>query len=64
MKGSIMIGMPAAADWPTARAALSRVEAVAASTQPIPSFADGLQVQRVLGAIEASSGAGSAWTNV
>jgi predicted dehydrogenase len=40
------------------------VEAVAASTQPTPSFADGLQVQRVLGAIEASSGAGSAWTNV
>ena len=29
------------------------VEAVAAGTQPTPSFADGLQVQRVLGAVEA-----------
>jgi len=40
------------------------VEAVSAASQPTPSFADGLHVQRVLGAIEASSGAGSAWTDV
>jgi predicted dehydrogenase len=30
--------------------------------QPRPSFADGLQVQRVLDAVETSAGAGSAWT--
>jgi predicted dehydrogenase len=40
------------------------VEAIAAGTQPMPSFADGLQIQRVLAAVEASSAAGSAWTNV
>ena len=40
------------------------VEAIAAGTQPRPSFADGLQVQRVLAAVEASSGASSAWTDV
>ena len=38
------------------------VEAVAAGTQPSPSFADGLQVQRVLSAIEQSAADGSAWT--
>jgi predicted dehydrogenase len=32
--------------------------------QPRPSFADGLQVQRVLAAIEKSSANGSAWTSV
>jgi predicted dehydrogenase len=40
------------------------VEALAAGTQPTPSFADGLQVQRVLGAIEDSSANGSAWTPI
>ncbi len=40
------------------------VEAVVAGTQPTPSFADGVQVQRVLAAVEASSGANSAWTDV
>jgi predicted dehydrogenase len=40
------------------------VGAVAAGTQPEPSFADGLHVQRALAAVEASSGAGSAWTTV
>jgi predicted dehydrogenase len=40
------------------------VDAVAGGTQPTPSFADGLQVQRVLGAIEDSSAAKSAWTQV
>ena len=40
------------------------VEAISAASQPTPSFADGLHVQRVLGAIETSSGAGSAWTDV
>ena len=38
------------------------VEAIAAQQQPTPSFADGLQVQRVLAAVEASAGNGSAWT--
>ena len=40
------------------------VEAIVAGTQPAPSFADGVQVQRVLAAVEASSGAKSAWTDV
>lgn len=40
------------------------VEAIAAGRQPEPSFADGLQVQRVLAAVEASSGHGSAWTSI
>ena len=40
------------------------VEAIAAGTQPTPSFDDGVQVQRVLAAVEASSGAKSAWTTV
>ena len=31
-------------------------------TQPLPSFADGLHVQRVLDAVERSSAASSAWT--
>ena len=38
------------------------VQAIAAGVQPTPSFADGLQVQRVLAAVEASSDNGSAWT--
>ncbi|MDQ0894241.1 Gfo/Idh/MocA family protein [Agromyces ramosus] len=38
------------------------VEAIAAGAQPTPSFADGLQVQRVLGAVEQSSGARGIWT--
>ena len=38
------------------------VEAIAAGEQPRPSFADGLQVQRVLAAVEQSSEHGSAWT--
>jgi predicted dehydrogenase len=40
------------------------IEALVAGVQPAPSFAEGLQVQRVLAAVEASSGAGSAWTAV
>ena len=40
------------------------VEAVVAGEQPSPSFEDGVQVQRVLAAVEASAGAGSAWTDV
>ena len=40
------------------------VEALVAGSQPTPSFADGLQVQRVLGAIEDSSANGSAWTPI
>jgi predicted dehydrogenase len=39
------------------------VEAVVAGVQPTPSFADGLQVQRVLAAVESSAGNGSAWTS-
>ncbi|WP_166787758.1 MULTISPECIES: Gfo/Idh/MocA family protein [Cryobacterium] len=38
------------------------VEAISAGRQPTPSFADGLQVQQVLAAVEASSNNGSAWT--
>ncbi len=38
------------------------LEAIAGGTQPTPSFADGLQVQQVLDAVEASSDNGSAWT--
>lgn len=38
------------------------VEAIEAGTQPTPSFADGLHVQKVLAAIEASANNGSAWT--
>jgi len=40
------------------------VEAVAAGVQPTPSFADGLQVQRVLSAVERSAETGSSWTAV
>jgi predicted dehydrogenase len=35
---------------------------IAEDRQPTPSFQDGLQVQRVLAAVEASSANGSAWT--
>ncbi|MCR2808602.1 MULTISPECIES: Gfo/Idh/MocA family oxidoreductase [unclassified Microbacterium] len=37
------------------------VSAIAEGTQPRPSFADGLHVQRVLDAVERSSAAGSSW---
>jgi predicted dehydrogenase len=40
------------------------VEAIATGTQPRPSFTDGYQVQRVLGAVEQSSGADGLWTSV
>lgn len=38
------------------------VEAIVAGTDPSPSFADGLHVQRVLDAVERSAAAGSTWT--
>ena len=38
------------------------VEAIAAGKPPTPSFADGLQVQHVLEAVETSSGNNSVWT--
>lgn len=38
------------------------IEAIAADQQPTPTFADGLKVQQVLAAVEASSANGSAWT--
>jgi predicted dehydrogenase len=38
------------------------VAAIAAGTQPEPSFEDGLHIQRVLDAVERSSNDGSAWT--
>lgn len=38
------------------------VEAISTGVQPRPSFADGLQVQQVLAAVETSSNHGSAWT--
>ena len=40
------------------------VTALAAGSQPEPSFADGLAVQRVLAAVEASAAAGSTWVDV
>ena len=40
------------------------IEAIATGTQPRPSFADGYQVQRVLGAVEQSSGADGLWTSI
>ncbi|GAA1061504.1 Gfo/Idh/MocA family protein [Agromyces bracchium] len=40
------------------------VEAVVAGTDPHPSFADGLAVQRVLDAVERSAERDSAWTSV
>ena len=40
------------------------VEAIDAGEQPTPSFADGLQVQQVLQAVEESSVHGSAWTPI
>ncbi|MCQ6270708.1 Gfo/Idh/MocA family oxidoreductase [Pseudarthrobacter sp. R1] len=40
------------------------VEGIVAGTDPHPTFADGLRVQRVLDAVERSSGNDSAWTRV
>jgi predicted dehydrogenase len=40
------------------------VRAIAAGEQPTPSFADGLAVQRVLGAVADSAAAGSNWTPI
>ena len=40
------------------------VDAVAAGSAPRPSFADGLHVQRVLDAVEHSSGTDGAWVGV
>ena len=64
----------AAAWWPTghmlgyehgfSHQAKDFVEAIVAARQPEPSFAAGLQVQRVLAAVEQSAGAGSAWTEI
>ncbi|MBD5786218.1 Gfo/Idh/MocA family oxidoreductase [Cellulosimicrobium terreum] len=41
--------------------AVDLVEAIAAGTQPAPTFADGLAVQRVLDAVERSSASGAGW---
>jgi predicted dehydrogenase len=40
------------------------VRAIHTGIDPAPSFADGLQVQRVLGAVENSAANGSAWTEI
>ncbi|MEU0571491.1 Gfo/Idh/MocA family oxidoreductase [Nonomuraea sp. NPDC005983] len=40
------------------------LEAIAQDTDPVPSFADGLRVQRVLAAVERSAADGSRYTNV
>jgi predicted dehydrogenase len=40
------------------------VNAIAENRQPVPSFADGLQVQRVLAAVENSAAQASAWTAI
>jgi predicted dehydrogenase len=43
---------------------LDLVTAIAANRQPVPSFDDGLQVQRVLAAVEDSAARDSTWTAV
>ncbi|HEY7047094.1 MAG TPA: Gfo/Idh/MocA family oxidoreductase [Jatrophihabitantaceae bacterium] len=40
------------------------IVAIAADTDPEPSFADGLQIQRVLAAVEASAANSSTWTPI
>ena len=40
------------------------VDGIATGTQPRPSFADGLQVQRVLESVESSSTKSAIWTTV
>jgi predicted dehydrogenase len=40
------------------------VDAIANETDPVPSFADGLRVQRVLAAVEHSATSGNGWTEV
>ena len=40
------------------------VDSITTATPATPSFADGLQVQRVLAAVEASAGNGSTWTEI
>jgi len=40
------------------------VGSIAAGTDPVPSFADGLQVQRVLAAVEESAGRDSQWVGL
>lgn len=40
------------------------LECLASGTPPVPSFADGMQVQRVLDAVEASSASKSTWVEV
>ena len=40
------------------------IEAVATGADPTPSFADALQVQLVLDAVERSAEQGTAWTEV
>jgi predicted dehydrogenase len=44
--------------------AVDLVNAIAAGDDPTPSFADGLRVQRVMAAVEASASAGGGWTEV
>ncbi|WP_026876704.1 Gfo/Idh/MocA family protein [Jiangella gansuensis] len=44
--------------------AVDLLTAIAAGTDPAPSFADGLGVQRVLAAVERSAAANSTWTEV
>lgn len=40
------------------------IDAITSGIQPTPSFSDGLQLQRVLAAVESSSNNGSAWTAI
>ncbi len=44
--------------------AVDLLTAIADGSEPEPSFADGLRVQRVLAAVETSAAGGSAWTEV
>jgi predicted dehydrogenase len=40
------------------------LHAIADGRDPVPSFADGLQVQEVLDAVQRSAAAGAGWTKV
>jgi predicted dehydrogenase len=40
------------------------LEAIAAGRDPVPSFADGLQVQEVLDAVQRSAASSAGWTEV
>ena len=54
----------AAEDQSYAQGRLDLLAAIAGGTQPLPSFADGLAVQRVLDAVARSAASGNSWESV